>query len=148
MKHILIIIPGSVLTPEDQRQIANLGVDSFLDTDSVTTKRIKHMMETVGDNNTWIASIILLLSCHSIERHRQCCDKDRPVLTAKDRALLMGLAKGMTQQQVADDEQVGLRTIEDRILKLKDKLGVSTMFALGAKAERLGIFYGEPDSTV
>jgi len=59
-------------------------------------------------------------------------------LTEKERATLLGLTRDRTQQQIADDEGISVRAIEDRIAALKHKFGVTTTFMLGVMAERLG----------
>jgi len=69
---------------------------------------------------------------------RRRSQKSGIVLKPLDQTILKGLAEEMTQQQIAEAVGVGLRTVEDHIAILKDKLEAPTPFMLGMKAERFG----------
>jgi DNA-binding NarL/FixJ family response regulator len=96
------------------------------------------MIAAVRDGEVRVNSKAVIQVLRTSERQQQAHGADRPVLTCKERTVLLGLAKGLTQQQIAEDYGVSLRTVEDRIAVLKDKFDAPTIFMLGVKAERAG----------
>ncbi|MEM6669954.1 MAG: LuxR C-terminal-related transcriptional regulator [Pseudomonadota bacterium] len=65
--------------------------------------------------------------------------RDRPALTAKLRDVLEQLAEGRGVKQIAYDLGVAERTVENRIQRIKEKLGVRSRDQAVAKAAQLGI---------
>lgn len=62
-------------------------------------------------------------------------------LTSRERIVLQRLAEGLTHKEIAQVEQVSLRTIERTIASLESKLGASNQFLLGKKAEHFGLLF-------
>jgi len=60
-----------------------------------------------------------------------------PALTPEERGLLEGLARGLSQEQLAAEAGVSRRAIEKRIAALKERCGVHTLFESGMVAARL-----------
>jgi len=133
------IMIGKLLTPEEHSQLAELDLAGFLQWKCVTPERIRLVSEAVRDGEVCAASVGVVRALHLLERRRQTREADSPVLTAKERAVLMGLIANRTQPQIADTAGVSLRAIEERIAILKDKFGVTTTFMLGVMAERAGL---------
>ncbi len=133
------IMIGKLLTPEEHSQLAELDLACFLQWKCVTPERLRHVSEAVRDGEVRAASVGVVRALHLSERRQQTRDANSPVLTAKERAVLMGLIANRTQQQIADATEVSLRAIEERIAVLKDKFGVATTFMLGVMAERAGL---------
>jgi len=134
-----VIMIGKLLTPEEHSQLADLDLAGFLQWKCVTPERLRLVSETVRDGEVRAASVGVVRALHLSERRRQTREADSPVLTAKERAVLMGLIAERTQPQIADTGGVSLRAIEERIAILKDKFGVATTFMLGVMAERAGL---------
>lgn len=133
-----IIMIGKVLTPEEHRQLADLDLAGFLQWTSVTPERLRSVIDAVRDGEVRAASTAVVRAFQATEhRYRSRGDMD-VVLTAKDRATLLGMTHNQTQHRIATDEGVSLRTIEDRVAGLKEKFDVPTTFMLGVMAERLG----------
>lgn len=133
-----IIMIGPLLTPEEHRQLAELGLDGFFGWECITAEKIEHVIETVRSGSMRVVSSAVVEVWQHPERRRRPRYSDKLVLTPKLRAVLVGLAASLTQQQIADAERVGLRTIEERIALLKEMFGVPTTFLLGVAAERAG----------
>ncbi len=134
-----VIMIGKLLTPEEHSQLADLDLAGFLQWKCVTPERLRLVSEAVCDGEVRAASVGVVRALHLSERRRQTRNADSPVLTSKERAVLMGLIANWTQQQIADAGGVSLRAIEERIAILKDKFGVVTTFMLGVMAERAGL---------
>ncbi len=133
------IMIGKLLTPEEHSQLAELDLAGFLQWKCVTPERIRLVSETVRDGEVCAASVGVVRALHLSERRQRTRAADSPVLTAKERAVLMGLIANRTQPQIADAEGVSLRAIEERVASLKDKFEVATTFMLGVMAERTGL---------
>jgi len=133
-----IIMIGKLLAPEEHRQLADLDLASFLQWTCVTPERLRNVIETVRDGTVRAASAGAVHASYILERRCQERDHMSVALTEKERATLLGLTRDRTQQQIADDEGISVRAIEDRIAALKHKFGVTTTFMLGVMAERLG----------
>lgn len=139
-----IIIIGKLLEPDAYSQLADLTIAGFLQWKDLTTESLRHVIETVRTSDVRVVSkAVVDVMLHPYERRRQPRGAHSPVLTPKERGVLLGLARGLTQQQIATAEGVCLRTIEDHIAILKEKFGASTTFTLGVQAERAG-FVPEP----
>jgi len=131
-------IDGLVLTPAQRATWTRLLADAS----PPLTPRQGEIAELMADGYT-NAEIGQRLSI-SAETAR---DDTSITLTEKERLTLLGLARERTQQQIADDEGVSVRTIEDRVAALKHKFGVTTTFMLGVKAERAGFVPKASDSS-
>lgn len=134
-----VIMIGKLLEHEEHNQLAEFDLASFLQWKCVTPERLRHIVEAVRDGEVRAASIGVVRTLYSLERRRQPRGTGSPALTSKERTVLMGLIAGRTQPQIADVGGVSLRAIEERIVSLKDKFGVSSTFMLGVMAERAGL---------
>jgi two-component system response regulator DevR len=67
-------------------------------------------------------------------------------LTERERAVLRGLAAGMSEQQLANSEGVSTRTVRRIVMDLKAKLGAPSLSALAVSAARLGLAPGVSDA--
>jgi DNA-binding NarL/FixJ family response regulator len=133
-----IIVIGKLLEAEAHRQLTDMDLVGFLQWKCVTAERLRHMIAAVRAGEVRVASKAVIQVLRTSERQQQAQGADSPVLTCKERAVLLGLAKGLTQQQIAEANGVSVRTVEDRIAVLEDKFDAPTMFMLGVKAERAG----------
>ncbi len=61
------------------------------------------------------------------------------ILTPRQQAILRGLAQGLTREEIAQVEGLSLRTVKRTISEIQAKVGVTTPFALGVAAVRLGL---------
>ena len=133
-----IIMIGPLLDPEEHRQLADLDLACFLQWTCVTPERLWNVIEAVRDGMIRAGSAGAVRAAFTPERRRRARDSVSIRLTEKERATLLGLTRDRTQHQIAVDEGVSLRTIEDRVARLKEKFDVPTTFMLGVMAERLG----------
>jgi DNA-binding NarL/FixJ family response regulator len=62
-------------------------------------------------------------------------------LSAREQAILCGLADGLTQEQVAHAQHLSLRTVQRAIIGLEEKLEAPSLFVLGKRASDLGLIY-------
>ncbi len=134
-----IIMIGKLLEHEEHSWLTDLDLAGFLQWKCVTPERLRHIVEVVRDGEVRAASTGAVRVLHPPEHRRQPRDANTPVLTTKERTVLMGLIAGQTQPHIADTAGVSVRAIEERIASLKDKFGVATTFMLGVMAERAGL---------
>ncbi len=131
-----IVVVGKLLDSLCHKHLMDLGIRAFLLWKNVTEETLWPVLGIVQHD-------ICAGSVEVVER-RGAADRRREpqtsgiVLKPLDQAILNGLAEEMTQQQIAEAAGVGLRTVEEHIAILKDKLEAPTSFMLGMKAERLG----------
>jgi len=84
----------------------------------------------------------LLWSDLAPESLRRCVQEPPlrpPELTADERAVLRGVAQGLTHAEIAETASVSERTVERVINRLEEKFGVSAPTTLVAKAALLGL---------
>lgn len=60
-------------------------------------------------------------------------------LTKREQTILLRLAEGLEEKEIAREERIGQRTVERTICALKEKLAASTNFTLAIEACRLGL---------
>lgn len=65
----------------------------------------------------------------------------QPVLAAEERALLLGLASGMRMEAVAAELGLKVRGAEDRLKRIRDKLGSSTTIEAVARTIAMGLIH-------
>ncbi len=131
-----IIVVGKLLDSLYHIQLTDLGVRGFLLWKDMTEETLWPLLETVH-HDVCVESTAVVERRGATDRRRRS-QKSGIVLKPLDQTILKGLAEEMTQQQIAEAVGVGLRTVEDHIAILKDKLEAPTPFMLGMKAERFG----------
>jgi len=60
-------------------------------------------------------------------------------LSARERAVLRGLAEGLTREQIAERYRLSRRTVDRVVTSLEAQLGTTSLFVLGVKATQLGL---------
>ena len=60
-------------------------------------------------------------------------------MTPRERAVLRGLGAGLSEEQIAEQEHVGHRTVERTVRELKRKLEAPTLAVLALRARNLGL---------
>ncbi len=131
-----IVVVGKLLDSLCHKQLMDLGVRGFLLWKSVTEETLWPLLEIV-QHDICAGSMEVAERLGAADRRRGP-QMSSIVLKPLDQAILNGLAEEMTQQQIAETAGVGLRTVEEHIAILKNKLEAPTSFMLGMKAERLG----------
>jgi DNA-binding NarL/FixJ family response regulator len=68
-------------------------------------------------------------------------DRPRRQLTARERAVLQRLADGLSREQIAEAEHLGMRSVTRTLSGLQQKLDAPSLFVLGKKATQLGYVF-------
>jgi len=131
-----IVVVGKLLDSVCHCQLTDLGVRGFLLWKNVTEETLWPLLEIV-QHDVCAESMVAVERRGATDRRRGS-QTSGIALKPLDQAILNGLAEEMTQQQIAEAEGVGLRTVEEHIAILKDKFEAPTPFMLGMKAERFG----------
>ena len=63
----------------------------------------------------------------------------RVALSARERAVLRGLAEGLSREQIAERYRLSRRTVARVVASLEGQLGTTSLFVLGVKATQLGL---------
>ncbi len=133
-----IVVLGKLLDPEAHRQLDALDMAAFVQWKTVTPERLWIVLAAVRAGELYVGCKGAVQALHAPERRRQARGADSPVLTPKLRAVLLGVAAARTHQEIADDEGVSLRAIDNRVVVLKKTFDAPTQFMIGVMAERLG----------
>jgi len=131
-----IVVVGKLLDSLCHKQLMDLGIRAFLLWKNVTEETLWPLLGIV--QHDLCAGSVEVVERFSGADRRWGPQASGIVLKPLDQAILNGLAEEMTQQQIAEAAGVGLRTVEEHIAILKDKLEAPTSFMLGMKAKRLG----------
>ena len=131
-----IVVVGKLLDSLCHKQLMNLGIRAFLLWKNVTEETLWPLLGIV-QHDICAGSMEVAERFSAADRRREP-QKSDIVLKPLDQTILNGLAEEMTQLQIAEAAGVGLRTVEEHIAILKNKLEAPTSFMLGMKAERLG----------
>ena len=127
--HLVLI--GPPLSYETHLRLLNLGVDGYLVWVDVSPTTLPPILATVQAG-------VQVGSRPAGPRHAP--DRDwHDDLTPKELSVLKRLIAGQLQQTIVDKEGMSERQVQHYVEVLKDKLGASTLCALGATAVRLGI---------
>lgn len=122
--------------------LVSRGVRGFLVWRDLDLPTIRHSLNAVLDGQLIVATGSLreyLLGAHTVTSQ----DSSRlpvPGLTERERAVLRGLANGMTQRELAAATRLSVRTVRRTITELEHKLNAPSTFALGVRARALGLF--------
>ncbi len=131
-----IVVVGKLLDSGDHVRLIHLGVLSFLLWKDISEETLWHTLEAIR-HDLCVASKAAADRCGDLDCRREPQRGDI-ALKPLDHIILKNLSKEMTQQEIAEAAGVGLRTVEEHITILKDKLEAPTPFMLGMKAERFG----------
>jgi DNA-binding NarL/FixJ family response regulator len=66
-----------------------------------------------------------------------------PELTQRERQVLLGIAQGLTNKQIAERLGVGIRTVETHRQNIMEKLGIHTVAGLTRYAVAKGLLPSE-----
>lgn len=72
------------------------------------------------------------------EKLRKAANGASPHVTAKERSVLAAVARGLKNQEIADELSISLNTVEFHMRNLLDKLGASSRADALMRAQRLG----------
>ncbi len=133
--HLVLI--GPPLSYETHLRLLNLGVDGYLVWVDVSPTTLPPILATV-QAGVQVGSRPAVQALAAGPRHAPGRDWHDD-LTPKELAVLKRLIAGQLQETIADKEGMSERQVQHKVEILKDKLGASTLCALGATAVRLGI---------
>jgi DNA-binding NarL/FixJ family response regulator len=106
---------------------------SYVLWEEATPRTVRHVLDTVLDAGLCVASprvVEELLSPPPTARE--------PSVTDRERAVLRGLAKGLSAREIAEATGLGLRTVERMIPDLEERFGVDSLYELRLHAHDFG----------
>jgi DNA-binding NarL/FixJ family response regulator len=134
-----IIVFAARLDPDAFVALDDLDLCGYLLWSDLSAETARHCLAAILDGNVVIGS--RQVAQEFVER--QCrLTRPRPgapPLTRRERDVLQHMVEGLSRHEIAAAEGISPRTAERIIAGLEAKLGASTPFVLGVKAERLGL---------
>lgn len=100
---------------------------------------VPNCLALVLGNDLVIGSRAVLEEVLSPVECRNHPHRDEIVLRSRERAVLLRLASGLTQQEIADAEYMSVPSVKRTVATLRKKLEAPTDFVLGMKAVRQGL---------
>lgn len=112
------------------REMTRLGVQGYL----LKSAGPDELIQAVRDIYAGGAAFSISVS----EKLRRVASDPQPRVTAKERAVLQAVARGLKNQEIADELSISLNTVEFHMRNLLDKLGASSRADALVRAQRLG----------
>jgi DNA-binding NarL/FixJ family response regulator len=134
-----LILLAEQFPPDALLALAELNLAACLRPHDLNYTLLRRCMgaATAGEFVVFSHSIaVQLLEVRAVQRYG---DADAIMLTERERAVLDGLAAGVTQEQIARTTRLGLRTVKRTIAGLASKLDAPSPFLLGVRARDLGL---------
>jgi len=125
--------PGQLLSPEDT------GVVGYLLWAELSPAVLRHCLAAAIAGNVILGSGTVVRRFVAGLRGEASVCHTTIGITERERAVLGGLAVGLTREQIAKTEGVSLRTVKRMIANLEQKLDAPNLFLLGLTAAHLGI---------
>ncbi len=132
-----VIAIGPVLGHAEHASLARLKLACYLRWEEVSPTRLRCILALVGDADVRVASGAAVDVLAPPDRRRRPREGGL-VLTERERAVMAGLAAGLTREEIAARTHLGLRTVKRTIAVLCAQFGAPTMFVLGMKAVQHG----------
>lgn len=134
-----IVIAAARFDPADLVALADLEIAGYLVFSQIHTTTLRHSLAAAVGGEVVVTSRPVAQAFFALTRCRLPTGTPLPTLTPRERALLKGLAAGLTRQQLAQREHLSLRTVDRVLGELRVKLDVPTTFVLAMKATQLGL---------
>ncbi len=123
-----------ILTGHDKegyvRALHRLGVQGYLLKSAGPDELVQAIRSIYAGHSVFSSSIARFL--------RHGGPSDEPRLTRKEREMLLAIAQGRKNQDIADEQTVSLNTVEFHMRNLFQKLGASSRADAVMRAQRLG----------
>lgn len=117
----------------------DVGVSGYLLWQDLSASMLPHILAAATDTRTVVLNDAVARAFVTAERRRLTCQEPAPAISARERAVLHGLAEGLTTVEIALLLGVTERTVKRAITDLEATLAASDRFTLGMKAARLGL---------
>ena len=138
-----LIMLADILDQETLLVLGRVPVDAFLTWARVTSSSIRCTLAAVLEGlRVGTPDAVTELVAPASRRGGEC--RETAELTPPERAVLHGLATGLKEREIAAQEHVSVRTVEDTVARLKGKFGVSSLAALAGRAMESG--FGDADT--
>jgi DNA-binding NarL/FixJ family response regulator len=124
---------ADLLTMED------IGVSGWLLWPGLSDALLPHILAAATDAHTVVLHEAVAHTLLTAERQRLTRREPAPPLSARERAILRGLAEALIVSEIAVLVGVTERTVKRDIAKLETKLGAPDRFVLGVKAARMAL---------
>lgn len=111
------------------------GIVGFLEWDCLCAGTLQLFVDAVNAGLTVFSlGIMSALNVPDRRRPRHC----GIVLTNEQRVVLKRLLEGLSQEEIAEIENMGIATVHRIVAQLRDKFAAPSIVALGAKAALYG----------
>lgn len=125
--------PGQVRVPEES------GIAGYLLWSDLSRRVLRHALAAVIAGDLILGSRTVVRALMATRPPQIGRAAPMVILTPRQQAILRGLAQGLTREGIAQMEGLSLRTVKRAITEIQAKVGVTTPFALGVAAVRLGL---------
>lgn len=113
------------------RELTRLGVQGYLLKSAGPDELIRAVRDIARGGKAFSIAVS--------EKLRRVENDPQPRVTAKERAVLGAVARGLRNQEIAEELSISLNTVEFHMRNLLDKLGASSRADAVIRAQRLGL---------
>lgn len=118
--------------------LKDLGVVSYRCWDDLCQEAVPRWITTVWEDDVLVVSRAVLDEFTASPELRRRWRTSTLILDDQERAVLMGLAAGMPQQEIAATVHISVPTVKRTVAALREKFAAPTGFVLGMKAALQG----------
>jgi DNA-binding NarL/FixJ family response regulator len=115
------------------RALYSLNVCSYVLWEEATPETVCHLPRAVLDGGLWVASYQAVNELLGVP-----AGPSGQSLSDRERLVLRGLARGLSEREIAEAAGLGLRTVERMIPDLEKRLKVDTLYELRLRAHDSG----------
>lgn len=146
LARLRLVLPGATFVviaerhqPDELLRISGAGIASYLLWSDLSRTELACTLAAAMSGRFVLLSNAVSAAHIAAERGRYTASDAAPPITVRERAVLRGLAEGLTQSQIARVEDVSVSTVARDISSLAEKFDASDRFVLGMKAAGLGL---------
>lgn len=137
-----IVVITRRFDPAELDEFADVGIAGHLLWSDLSSDTLNQLLAVVMREEIVVVSRDVVDAFLASRRGAAGKTPLREALTRREEAVLRRLVRGMTHQQIADEELISRRTVERLVASLERKLDADNACALGWKAGRLGLVDG------
>lgn len=133
-----IAVCAAALTLQDLRVLGALRVSGYLIWTDFSYPRLRRAVAALLNGVVVGSETVVALVSAALggQRERSALAAS---LTPRERAILVGLAAGLTREEIAVAERISVATVKRTIAGLEARLEAPSLFVLGLKAAQLGL---------
>lgn len=131
-----IVVFATRIDIAELTELVRVGINGYLYWPDLTRASLTRLLLALLDDHVVVSSESVL---DAVQAALAASGGSSSELAARERAVLVGLAAGLSRDEIARQEGISPRTVDRIVTRLEQRLGASSLFGLGIRVAELGL---------